>query len=128
MNHHAPPWSFPRAARRCAVIAGLGAAVVAACTLAPCAVARAHAAAALPEPVAANAAPDSADASPADTGWVEIGGKSPFGADDPFADLPSAEEERAATPHGGQLLPYLSFERVDQFVIGLEQRYEPKTG
>ena len=31
---------------------------------------------------------------PPDTGWVEIGGTTGFGADDPFADLPSAEPDR----------------------------------
>jgi hypothetical protein len=110
------PWSTRRAA-------------LLACTLVA-ALALPIGAAALPQPADDHpaAAVDTAAATPADTGWVEIGGKSPFGADDPFADLPSPEEEGTKAPHGGQILPYLSYERVDQFVLGLEQRYKPKSG
>jgi hypothetical protein len=95
--------------------------------------ARAAGAAAPPAPgkgvVPAPAIADNAPSIPPDSGWVEVGGPGkPFGADDPFADLPSPEDESAAAPRGGQILPWLSYERVDQFVLGIEQRYLPKSG
>ena len=72
--------------------------------------------------------PDSTDvAAPADTGWVEIGGSSPFGEDDPFADLPEStttEPEEAK----GRLFPYFAFNRVDAWTFGLDHLFEPKFG
>ena len=63
-----------------------------------------------------------------DTGWVEIG-SSPFGKDDPFADLPGEEESpEAAPPPHAHLRPYLDFNRVDQFTLGLDHAFTPKTG
>src|SRR5262249_37769718 len=76
----------------------------------------------------AKAAKDSTNDAAADTGWVEIGGSGAFGSDDPFADLPTAEDEQGNAPHGGQIPPYLSYERVHQFVPGIDQRYAPKSG
>ncbi len=70
----------------------------------------------------------------ADTGWVEIGGPdstaasaSPFGADDPFADLPLDDDE-AARRGGGSLRPYVDYNRVDQWTAGLDMLYRPETG
>lgn len=70
----------------------------------------------------------------ADTGWVEIGGPepgtsttdSPFGEDDPFADLPEVDD----TPEekGGSLRPYLDYNRVDQWIGGIDMRFDPETG
>ena len=48
-------------------------------------------------PAARAQAPDSS-ATPPDTGWVEIGGPADFGEDDPFKDLPSAEDEGPVQP------------------------------
>ena len=70
---------------------------------------------------------DSTTAAP-DTGWVEIGGPSGFGADDPFADLPSEEDEGPVQPEGGRLFPYLGYNRVDQFTVGLDMTYKPSKG
>ena len=120
MIRRVSPWLSRRAAVLvCAVLAS----VALACARLAIA---ADAPAAGPTPV--NAIAGNAPTSAPDSGWVEVGGASPFGKDDPFADLPSPEEEGAAVPHGGQLLPYLSYDRVDQFVLGLEQRYKPKSG
>ena len=74
---------------------------------------------------------------PADTGWVEIGGAatpgpeaaaptSVFGADDPFADLP--DEEKDTRPPGGRVRPYFDYNRVDQWVLGLDLLYQPERG
>jgi hypothetical protein len=70
-----------------------------------------------------------------DTGWVEIGGtaapeadtSAPFGADDPFADLP-VDEDASAKKIGGTLRPYLDYNRVDQWTAGLEMGYRPEAG
>ena len=78
-------------------------------------------------PDSAAAAPDSAAAAP-DTGWVEIGGPAGFGADDPFKDLPSAEDEGPVQPEGGRVFPYLGYNRVDQFTIGLDATFRPSRG
>lgn len=75
----------------------------------------------------AQAQTDSTAAKP-DTGWVEIGGTSGFGADDPFADLPSAEDQGPVQEEGGRLFPYLGYNRVDQFTVGLDMTYKPSRG
>ena len=79
-------------------------------------------------------AQDTAPATP-DTGWVEIGGSaadsaggSAFGDDDPFADLPEGEEEDRDRPQGGKIRPYLDYNRVDQWVLGLELLHAPERG
>jgi len=78
---------------------------------------------------AAYAQADSTEANaPADSGWIEVGGKGVFGADDPFADLPSAEDEGPVRPEGGRIFPYLGYNRVDQFTIGLDQTFRPTRG
>jgi hypothetical protein len=75
---------------------------------------------------------------PADTGWVEIGGEatadsasagttSTFGADDPFADLPE-EDGEVTRPKGGGFFPYVDYNRVDQWVVGLDLFYRPERG
>lgn len=69
---------------------------------------------------------------PADTGWIEIGGaaagdSSIFGADDPFADLPLDDEDDPG-PAGGRIRPYLDYNRVDQWVLGLDLLYTPERG
>ena len=51
----------------------------------------------------ADAQPDSTGAAP-DTGWVEVGGPT-FGSDDPFADLPSAEDEGPVSPRADGCSP-----------------------
>ncbi|MEP7027920.1 MAG: BamA/TamA family outer membrane protein [Candidatus Eisenbacteria bacterium] len=63
-----------------------------------------------------------------DTGFVEVGGKDAFGADDPFADLPSSEDEGSFRPEGGRLFPYLTYNRVDAFTFGLDQSFRPSRG
>jgi hypothetical protein len=84
---------------------------------------------ALAAPRPAHAQADSTDTgAPADTGWIEVGGKDPFGADDPFADLPSAEDEGPVQVEQGRLFPYLGYNRVDQFTIGLDQTFRPSKG
>lgn len=71
----------------------------------------------------------------ADTGWVEVGGTAPapqgsttpgFGEDDPFADLPDEEEDEK--PRGGKFRPSIDYNRVDQWVLGLELLYQPERG
>ncbi|MEO6463062.1 MAG: BamA/TamA family outer membrane protein [Candidatus Eisenbacteria bacterium] len=71
----------------------------------------------------------------ADTGWVEVGDQAPadsagaaegFGDDDPFADLPVEEETEAAA--GGKILPSIDYNRVDQWVLGLELLHRPTAG
>jgi hypothetical protein len=76
---------------------------------------------------AQDAAPDSTAAAP-DTGWVEIGGPQGFGSEDPFADLPNAEDEGPVQPEGGRIFPYLGYNRVDQFTIGLDATFKPSRG
>lgn len=74
-------------------------------------------------------APASGETSAApDTGWVEVGGKDAFGASDPFADLPSAADDGPPPPEGGRLFPYLSYNRVDAFTIGLDESFHPSGG
>lgn len=72
----------------------------------------------------------------ADTGWVEIGGAAvagagagatDFGDDDPFADLPVAEDA-APKEKGGRLRPYVDYNRVDQWTLGLDMLYAPTIG
>lgn len=72
----------------------------------------------------------------ADTGWVEIGGAAAggagsstpaFGDDDPFADLPE-ETESAPEEPGGKLRPYVDYNRVDQWTVGLDMLYAPTIG
>jgi hypothetical protein len=75
----------------------------------------------------AQSADSTGAAASADTGWVEIGGASPFGEDDPFADLPestatSEKEEQ------GRLFPYFAFNRVDAWTVGLDETFRPKRG
>ena len=74
-------------------------------------------------------AADSAAA--ADTGWVDIGGTaaaadSGFGEDDPFSDLPAGED--GERPAGGKIRPSIDYNRVDQWVLGLELLYQPTAG
>ena len=87
-------------------------------------------AAATPGPARAQGVtPDSAGtAAPADTGWVEVGGKDAFSAADPFADLPSAEDEGPVRPEGGRLFPYLTYNRVDSYTLGLDETFHPSRG
>jgi hypothetical protein len=70
-----------------------------------------------------------------DTGWVQVGGQAApdtgvveVGEKDPFADLPSAEDEGPVVPEGGHILPYLTYNRVDQFTLGIDQTYHPTKG
>jgi len=76
----------------------------------------------------ARAQMDSTRTAAPDTGWVEIGGPTGFGSDDPFADLPSPEDEGPVQPEGGRLFPYLGYNRVDQFTIGLDMTFKPSKG
>jgi hypothetical protein len=71
---------------------------------------------------------DSTGTAAPDTGWVEIGGPTGFGSDDPFADLPSPEDEGPVQPEGGRLFPYLGYNRVDQFTVGLDMTFKPSKG
>jgi surface antigen Omp85-like protein len=73
------------------------------------------------------AAPDSS-AAPPDTGWIEVGGTAAFGASDPFADLPSAEDEGPVRPEGGRLFPYLTYNRVDSYTLGIDETFNPSRG
>lgn len=82
-------------------------------------------------PRAAWAQPDSVEVlvdAPADSAWIEVGGKDAFGADDPFADLPSADDEGPIRPEGGKLFPYIGYNRVDQFTLGLDMSFRPSKG
>ncbi len=72
----------------------------------------------------------------ADTGWVEIGGGATagagepsveFGENDPFADLP-IEQDETPRQKGGQVRPYVDYNRVDQWTLGLDLLYAPTTG
>ena len=73
----------------------------------------------------------------ADTGWVEIGGAGAssaegnpawnFGDDDPFADLPGETEPPPPEP-GGRLRPYVDYNRVDQWTLGVDMLYQPTLG
>ncbi len=72
-----------------------------------------------------SAATEAREAVPADTGWVEIG-TSPFGEDDPFADLPESTSSGDQEARG-KLMPYLSYNRVDALTLGLDMTFEPKT-
>ena len=92
-------------------------------------------AAALCGAVLALEVPEARAQAAADTGWVEIGGETPpdsseggttFGIDDPFADLPDDEEKPTAP--GGKVRPYVDFNRVDQWVLGLDLLYQPERG
>ena len=86
---------------------------------------------------AAGVAAAQAPAAP-DTGWVEIGGDakaapaaeaaSPFGADDPFADLPAVDDATPGKKPGGQIRPYVDYNRVDQWTAGIDLLYRPEAG
>jgi hypothetical protein len=78
---------------------------------------------------AQGAAPVAGDSTAApDTGWVDVGGKDAFGAADPFSDLPSAQDEGPVRPEGGRLFPYLTYNRVDSYTLGLDETFEPSRG
>jgi hypothetical protein len=66
-------------------------------------------------------------AAEADTGWVEIGGSTPFGEDDPFADLPLTSESETDEP-GARFFPYVDYNRVDALTLGLDHSFKPKQG
>jgi hypothetical protein len=93
------------------------------------AIALACATAALPRGARAQEAAQAPDTSAApaaaDTGWVEVGGETPFGIDDPFKDLP--EDGTAARGEDkARVLPYLDFNRVDALIAGLDHTFKPK--
>ena len=66
-------------------------------------------------------------AAEADTGWVEIGGSTPFGEDDPFADLPLTSEGDDEEP-GARFFPFVDYNRVDALTLGLDHSFKPKKG
>jgi hypothetical protein len=76
--------------------------------------------------LAGAARPAGADVSLPDTGWVEVGGAAGVMDDDPFADLPP--DTTPVQPMGGHIRPVIDYNRVDQWLLGIEESFSPKEG